>query len=116
VLRRHPDIRLLRRAGDVAPLAELQRRVLAASFAMLRAGGRLLYATCSILPAENAEVIDAFLASEPAARAVPLPATLLPASVTRPGGAGVQLLPGGEACGDGFYYACLTRHGSAQPH
>ena len=112
VLRRHPDIRLLRRASDIAPLAELQRRVLGASFAMLRAGGRLLYATCSILPQENAAVVDAFLAAEPAARAVPLPDALLPPSVTRHAGAGVQLLPGGEACGDGFYYACLTRHDS----
>jgi 16S rRNA (cytosine967-C5)-methyltransferase len=114
VLRRHPDIRLLRRASDVAPLAGLQRRVLAACFAMLRPGGRLLYATCSILPEENAAVVDAFLAAEPAARVLPLSTALLPASVTRPAGPGVQLLPGGEACGDAFYYACLTRHEPSQ--
>jgi 16S rRNA (cytosine967-C5)-methyltransferase len=116
VLRRHPDIRLLRRPSDVGPLAGLQQRVLAAAFALLKSGGRLLYATCSILPQENAAVIDAFLAAEPAARALPLPAALLPAGAARPAGAGVQLLPGGEACGDGFYYACLTRHEPPQPH
>ncbi|MFO1409782.1 MAG: hypothetical protein U1F06_05305 [Steroidobacteraceae bacterium] len=68
VLRRHPDIRLLRRASDIGPLAELQRRALAAAFALLKSGGRLLSATCSILPEENAAVVDAFLAAEPAAR------------------------------------------------
>jgi 16S rRNA (cytosine967-C5)-methyltransferase len=116
VLRRHPDIRLLRRASDIAPLARLQQRTLAACFALLKVGGRLLYATCSILPEENAAVVDAFLADEPAARAVALSAALLPASVARAAGAGVQLLPGGEACGDGFYYACLTRHEPSQAH
>ncbi|MCC7462716.1 MAG: 16S rRNA (cytosine(967)-C(5))-methyltransferase RsmB [Gammaproteobacteria bacterium] len=110
VLRRHPDIRVLRRASDIVAFTERQQRALAASFALLRVGGRLLYATCSILPAENAAVIEAFVAAEPAAQVVPLPAALLPASIRRPAGAGVQLLPGGEACGDGFYYACLTRH------
>jgi 16S rRNA (cytosine967-C5)-methyltransferase len=110
VLRRHPDIRLLRRASDIAPLAQLQQRALAACFGLLKPGGRLLYATCSILPQENAAVLAAFLAAEPAAVALPLPLQLLPASVARPSGAGVQLLPGGEAGGDAFYYACLTRH------
>jgi 16S rRNA (cytosine967-C5)-methyltransferase len=110
VIRRHPDIRLLRRASDIAPLARLQQRLLAACFALLKPGGRLLYATCSILPQENAEVIAAFLATEPAAAAVPLPPQRLPPSAARPAGAGVQLLPGGEAGGDAFYYACLTRH------
>jgi 16S rRNA (cytosine967-C5)-methyltransferase len=116
VIRRHPDIRLLRRASDIAPLARLQQRVLAACFRMLAPGGRLLYATCSILPQENAEVVAAFIASEPAAAVVPLDAQRLPASATRPAGAGVQLLPGGEAGGDAFYYACLTRHERHQPH
>ena len=110
VIRRHPDIRLLRRASDIAPLAELQQRVLAACFAMLRPGGRLLYVTCSILPQENAAVVAALLAAEPAAAALPLDAQLLPPSALRSCGAGVQLLPGGEAGGDAFYYACLTRH------
>ena len=108
VIRRHPDIRLLRRATDVAALAEVQGRVLATCFRMLKPGGRLLYATCSILPAENADVVDAFLAAEPAAAALPLPGERLPAG-WRAAGPGVQLLPGGAAGGDGFYYACLTR-------
>ncbi len=84
--------------------------MLAACFAMLRPGGRLLYVTCSILPQENAAVVAALLAAEPAAAALPLDAQLLPPSALRSCGAGVQLLPGGEAGGDAFYYACLTRH------
>ena len=59
-------------------------------------------------------MIAAFLAAEPAAAAVPLPPQRLPPSAARPAGAGWQLLPGGEAGGDGFYYACLTRHGRQQ--
>jgi 16S rRNA (cytosine967-C5)-methyltransferase len=114
VIRRHPDIRLLRRASDIAPLAQLQQRLLAACFSLLKPGGRLLYATCSILPQENAEVVAACLAAEPAAAAVPLPPQRLPPSAARPAGAGVQLLPGGEAGGDAFYYACLTRHEQQQ--
>jgi 16S rRNA (cytosine967-C5)-methyltransferase len=110
VIRRHPDIRLLRRESDIAVLAERQRQLLAQCFRMLKPGGRLLYATCSILPQENAEVLAALLSSERDAVAEPLPQRWLPSGSVRPSGAGVQLLPGGEANGDAFYYACLTRH------
>jgi 16S rRNA (cytosine967-C5)-methyltransferase len=116
VIRRHPDIRLLRRASDIAPLAELQLRMVVACFRLLKPGGRLLYATCSILPQENAAVIAAFLAAEPEAAVLPLPLQRLPGLAARPSGAGVQLLPGGEAGGDAFYYACLTRHESRHAH
>lgn len=110
VIRRHPDIRLLRRESDIAALAERQQQLLARCFRMLRPGGRLLYATCSLLPQENAEVVAGLLASEPDAVAEPVSGRWLPADVSRASGAGVQLLPGGEAKGDAFYYACLTRH------
>ena len=109
VIRRHPDIKLLRRAADVPAFARTQEQILAASFRMLAPGGRLLYATCSLLPAENDEVVGRFLAGEPGARVVPLPtpAEVAPGAVGR--AAGIQLVPGAEAGTDGFYYACLEK-------
>lgn len=109
VIRRHPDIKLLRRAGDLEGLAAVQGEILAAAFRMLAPGGRLLYSTCSVLPVENDEVVRRFLAREPTARSVPLP----PADRVAPGAAdrpfGIQLLPGAAAGTDGFYYACLEK-------
>jgi 16S rRNA (cytosine967-C5)-methyltransferase len=109
VIRRHPDIKLLRRPGDIDSYAASQSDILHAAFRMLAPGGRLLYSTCSVLPAENELRIAAFLAAQPGARPVPLPASgaLAPGAHTRPNG--VQLLPGGEARTDGFYYACLEK-------
>jgi 16S rRNA (cytosine967-C5)-methyltransferase len=107
VIRRHPDIKLLRRAADIAPLAEQQFTLLCRSWTLLKPGGRLLYATCSLFQAENAAVIERFLAAEPTAAENDLSSlTDLPwRRQTR----GWQLLPGGPSGGDGFYYACLTR-------
>ncbi|HEX4025560.1 MAG TPA: 16S rRNA (cytosine(967)-C(5))-methyltransferase RsmB [Steroidobacteraceae bacterium] len=110
VIRRHPDIKLLRRPQDIGTLAALQRRILEQCLALLKPGGRLLYSTCSVLPVENQAVVEAVLAAVPAARAVPMPApmqALLPPDA-RPCRHGVQLLPGNAALTDGFYYACLT--------
>lgn len=103
VIRRHPDIKQLRRASDVATLARQQQRMLAALWPLLRPGGRLLYVTCSILPAETRAVIAAFLASHRDATALPLP-------VGCPAGAGRQLLPG-AGNHDGFFYAGLRKSG-----
>ncbi len=109
VIRRHPDIKLLRRADDVGALVEVQKRLLARCLALLRPGGRLLYSTCSLLPAENDAVVEAVLRRLPAARALSFddlrPA--LAASVHRCS-YGIQLLPGNAAGTDGFYYACAT--------
>ena len=104
-----PDIKLLRRREDIAGFARTQLEILRAAFGMLAVEGRLLYSTCSVLPAENEEVIERFLKSEPKAELAPMPS-----SVPLPPGAqkrvaGVQLLPGGEAGTDGFYYACLEK-------
>jgi len=101
VMRRHPDIRLLRRAGDIDGLMRRQAAILDACWPLLAAGGRLLYVTCSLLKAENAGQVDAFLARHPDAEAVELPARLGSRS-----GKGVQLLPGIDDT-DGFYYAAL---------
>lgn len=110
VIRRHPDIKLLRRSEDIAKFAALQRRILTNCFARLAPGGRLVYATCSVLPEENALVVREFLARTPEARLLPWPSDLeLPAGAVD-ASPGVQLLPlGGPTGTDGFYYACLGR-------
>jgi 16S rRNA (cytosine967-C5)-methyltransferase len=110
VIRRHPDIKLLRRASDIAPLAAQQAKLLRAAFAHLAPDGLLLYATCSVLPAENEAVVAAFVAATPAARVEPWPheRIALPAEAVRLTH-GTQLLPGGAANTDGFYYALLRR-------
>jgi 16S rRNA (cytosine967-C5)-methyltransferase len=103
VLRRHPDIRLLRRAGDIAELVRRQAAILDRLWALLAPGGRLLYVTCSLLPDENAAQVEAFLARHSDARPQELPTT-----PGRRSGEGVQLLPGIDDT-DGFYYAALCR-------
>jgi 16S rRNA (cytosine967-C5)-methyltransferase len=109
VIRRHPDIKLLRRTDDIRALAAAQLEILRAAFGMLAVGGRLLYSTCSVLPNENQGVVERFLETESTARSA-----LFPAGVTLPPGAvrlgtGVQLLPGAQAGTDGFYYACVEK-------
>jgi 16S rRNA (cytosine967-C5)-methyltransferase len=95
VIRRHPDIKVLRRPADVARAVALQARLLQALWPLLAAGGRLVYATCSVLKSENDAQIAAFRAAEPA---------IEPAEDV----ASIQLLPE-EARGDGFYYAWLRK-------
>ena len=109
VIRRHPDIKLLRRAEDIPAFARTQGALLDRCFSKLAPGGRLVYVTCSVLPEENERVVQAFLARTPAACVLPWPPGIEfpPQAVAGP--CGVQLLPGGEADSDGFYYACLGR-------
>ena len=109
VIRRHPDIKLLRRATDIPTLAAQQAVLLRNAFVRLAPGGLLLYATCSVLPAENERVVEAFLAAEPRAVSEPWPESLpLPPGARRLA-CGTQLLPGTEAGTDGFYYALIRR-------
>jgi 16S rRNA (cytosine967-C5)-methyltransferase len=103
VIRRHPDIKLLRRAGDIGDLAARQAKLLATAWRLLRPGGRLLYATCSLLGAENEDVVAPWLARTADARAVPLS---FPGGVERTVGRAIAL---GTQGMDGFYYALLAR-------
>jgi 16S rRNA (cytosine967-C5)-methyltransferase len=108
VIRRHPDIKLLRRPSDVPAFTATQLAILRAAVTMLSPGGRLLYSTCSVLPEENEQVVAALVESEPGMRPVALPAAeRVPGVIERR--LGVQLLPGAAAGTDGFYYACLEK-------
>ncbi|MGY0073480.1 16S rRNA (cytosine(967)-C(5))-methyltransferase RsmB [Vibrio proteolyticus] len=98
VIRRHPDIKWLRRADDIEALAALQSEILDAMWQQLKPGGTLVYATCSITPQENSQQVKAFLART-------ADATLLGSDPEQPGR---QILPGEEDM-DGFYYAVLTK-------
>lgn len=109
VIRRHPDIKLLRREDDPAVLAATQLSILRSCFARLAAGGRLVYSTCSLLRVENDAVIGGLLASERTARVLAWPAAVPVPPGAVPARHGMQLLPGAEADTDGFYYACLEK-------
>lgn len=100
VVKRHPDIKWLRRESDIAVMAALQNRMLDALWQQLAPGGKLLYATCSVFPQENAQTIASFLARSDGARRLPL--------------AGLedgQLFP--DARHDGFFYALLEKEAVA---
>jgi 16S rRNA (cytosine967-C5)-methyltransferase len=98
VVRRHPDIKWLRRRTDIAGFARQQLDILNALWRLLAQDGKLLYATCSVFGQENEQVISAFLAQQPDARRLPV---ILP-------GVGLgQLLPDDQH--DGFFYALLCK-------
>jgi 16S rRNA (cytosine967-C5)-methyltransferase len=97
IARRHPDIKWLRRAADVAAFAVRQGAILDALWQVLRPDGKLLYATCSVFAQENDAVIEAFIARAPGAARRPLA-----------DGAAAQGLPDAER--DGFYYALIHKH------
>ncbi|MDO9106760.1 MAG: 16S rRNA (cytosine(967)-C(5))-methyltransferase RsmB [Methylovulum sp.] len=103
VIRRHPDIKLLRRVEDIGPLQLLQKNILNAVWPLLAPGGLLLYATCSILKQENEQQIQGFLSQHPDAVEHPFSATW-----GTTGGIGRQILTGDLAM-DGFYYARLRK-------
>jgi 16S rRNA (cytosine967-C5)-methyltransferase len=109
VIRRHPDIKLLRRATDVQAFVALQLEILRGAFRVLAPGGRLLYCTCSLLPAENERLVASFLGSEALARLAPMRAAGELAPGAHDCAIGMQLLPGSEAGTDGFYFACLEK-------
>ena len=103
VIRRHPDIKLLRRKDDIDRLQHLQKAILNAIWPLLKSGGILLYATCSILKQENQDQIIAFLEQNSNAEEIPIISSW---GIEQK--AGRQILTG-ESAMDGFYYACLTK-------
>jgi 16S rRNA (cytosine967-C5)-methyltransferase len=102
VIRRHPDIKWLRKNDDIEELAALQSQIVDHCWKWLKSGGTLLYATCSILPQENKDQISAFLQRTPDATLVPIEQQPNPSDV------GWQIVPGQENM-DGFYYARLVK-------
>ncbi|MBX3704442.1 MAG: 16S rRNA (cytosine(967)-C(5))-methyltransferase RsmB [Steroidobacteraceae bacterium] len=110
VIRRHPDIKLLRRPDDIPRFATSQAGLLASAFGLLAPGGRLVYASCSVLAAENGAVVRAFLAANPqAVDATESARLLLPGAAPLVDTGTGCALPSGAADADGFYYACLEK-------
>ncbi|TNE77817.1 MAG: 16S rRNA (cytosine(967)-C(5))-methyltransferase RsmB, partial [Gammaproteobacteria bacterium] len=107
VIRRHPDVKLLRSPADIAKLAALQLALLKALWPLLKEGGMLLYATCSVLPGENDQVVEEFLRGTPGVELEPVPTGAGIAT-----SAGRQLLPQPEGH-DGFYFARLKKTATA---
>src|SRR5262249_22298527 len=108
IVRRHPDVRWLRRPADIATLAQAQARLLDALWPALKPGGRLLYCTCSVFKAEGQSQIDAFLQRKPDASVAGHPESpghLLP--LPDNGTAARSPLVG--ASPDGFFYALLEK-------
>ena len=103
VIRRHPDIKLLRRSEDIDALAKLQQQILQSAWTLLKPGGILVYATCSLLPQENEEQIENFLSNNPDASEL---------SIDESWGYGRaygrQTLPG-QGTMDGFFYARIHK-------
>ena len=115
VLRRHPDIAWLRRASDVRQTCAQQQRLINALWPRLKPGGRLLYVTCSLLPAENGQQIAAFLAATPDAEIQEFPPELRWFGTEVNVGVdfnqqyiGRQNLPGQNGM-DGFFYALVRK-------
>lgn len=105
VIRRHPDIKTLRRESDIAPLVELQAQILLSAWQMLAVGGEILYVTCSIFRDENEQQIAHFLAQHDDAIEIQIQANW---GLTCKHGR--QLLPG-EQDADGFYFCRLQKRG-----
>jgi 16S rRNA (cytosine967-C5)-methyltransferase len=108
IVRRHPDVRWLRRAGDIAALARTQARLLDALWPLLRPGGRLLYCSCSVFRAEGEDQIDAFLQRQPGAGVPaqpPSPGHLLPLPDNR----NDRSPPASAAVADGFFYRLIEK-------
>jgi 16S rRNA (cytosine967-C5)-methyltransferase len=101
VVRRHPDIKWLRRESDIAAFAATQEAMLDALWPRLAPGGKLLYATCSLFPEENSEQVQRFMKRHPDAALLPLAG---PAALGRVSG---QILPGEDS--DGFFYALFGK-------
>ena len=103
VIRRHPDIKLLRQANDIDKLAPLQQNILLAVWPLLKKGGLLLYSTCSVLKTENSQQVEKFILQTDDVMEIPITANWGIACEH-----GRQLFPKPESH-DGFYYALLQK-------
>lgn len=103
IIRRHPDIKWHRTPADIHQLTQTQAEILEALWPLLKPGGQLLYATCSVLAAENRTQMDAFLAQTPDAKQLPIP------HLPPLGSPGTQILSGHMQM-DGFYYCHVAKH------
>ncbi len=107
VIRRHPDIKWLRKADDIKVLTQLQQQILESIWPLLKIGGTMLYATCSVLPEENTEQIEQFIAKNNNAELMPISQADNTLSQL-----GWQILPGDQQQTnnmDGFYYAKIKK-------
>jgi len=105
VMRRNPDVKVIRTKADIAQFATLQLRLLTSVWPHLKTGGQLLYATCSLLPDENEDVVSDFLDTTADAQSVPLPKDV-----------GIQMAFGQQVIpspshGDGLYYCLIEKIG-----
>jgi 16S rRNA (cytosine967-C5)-methyltransferase len=104
VIRRHPDIKLLRRAEDIVAIAAMQKNILNAIWPLLKPDGMLLYSTCSVLKQENEEQVKDFLSTHHDAKELPITTDEWGISAEY----GKQILTG-EFSMDGFYYARIVK-------
>ncbi len=105
IVRRHPDVRWLRRESDIAQLAELQKKMIQSLWKLLRPGGRMVYCTCSLFLAEGSGQVQTFLTHNTDAILLPSVGHLIPKN-----DAFCEGVPDNQACEyDGFYYALLQK-------
>jgi 16S rRNA (cytosine967-C5)-methyltransferase len=107
-LRRNPDLKWRQTEAGLAELTAKQEKILAAAATLVKPGGRLVYATCSVLPAENEAIVDAFLVAQPAFARVDAAAELARAGIALDTGPVLRLVPHRHGC-DGFFAAVLAR-------
>jgi 16S rRNA (cytosine967-C5)-methyltransferase len=107
-LRRNPDLKWRHGAAAVAELVEKQKRILASAARLVKPGGRLVYATCSILPEENEAIADAFHAAHPEFRPLGADAVLAAQKITLDTGPRLRLWPHLHGT-DGFFAALFER-------
>jgi 16S rRNA (cytosine967-C5)-methyltransferase len=105
IVRRHPDVRWLRRTTDVDQLVAIQRQLLEALWPLLKPGGRLLYCTCSVFKAEGQDQVQAFLERHTDARMQPSVGHLLPGLA----GASTEFNDNPAGGTDGFFYALIDK-------
>ncbi|TCP11005.1 16S rRNA (cytosine967-C5)-methyltransferase [Crenobacter luteus] len=109
-LRRNPDLKFRQSPESVARLNAMQKNILESAARLVKVGGRLVYATCSVLPLENRDVVNAFLAAHPEFELVPMSALLAEHKVALDTGDFLEMAPHKHDT-DGFFAAALTRKG-----